>query len=124
MKPSFKRLGGLIFPSAYACRNPGETFWPHPFLPRRSSKTDNPSDSQRGTLLLVAPRVKVCASSCQAVDAQLNGPASLAAGESKATVFPKLTPSAPRPASPTVRTEKSAWLRYTSMRIGLAGEKP
>ena len=33
---------------------------------------------------------------------------SFAAGESNARVFPKLTPSAPRPASPIVRTEKSA----------------
>jgi hypothetical protein len=55
--------------------------------------------------------VNVCASSCQTVEPQLNGPASFAAGESNASVVPKLTPSAPSPASPTVRTEKSAWLR-------------
>ncbi len=57
------------------------------------------------------PSVNVCASSCHTVEPQLNGPASFAAGESNASVVPKLTPNAPRPASPTVRTEKSAWLR-------------
>src|SRR5437764_5975288 len=71
--------------------------------------------------LSVAPSVNVCASSCQNVEPQLNGPASLAAGESNASVVPKLTPNAPSPARPTVRTEKSAWLRYTSIRIGGGG---
>src|SRR3982750_1240240 len=56
-----------------------------------------------------------------AVEPQLNGPASFAAGESNASVVPKLTPSAPNPARPTVRTEKSAWLRYISTRIGGGG---
>ena len=74
--------------------------------------------------LSVVPSVNVCASSCQTVEPQLNGPASFAAGESNASVVPKLTPSAPSPASPTVRTEKSAWLRYTSMRIGGGGVYP
>src|SRR5690242_10254300 len=71
--------------------------------------------------LSVDPSVNVCASSCQNVEPQLNGPASFAAGESNASVVPKLTPSAPSPASPTVRTEKSAWLRYTSIRMGGGG---
>ena len=53
--------------------------------------------------LSVLPRVNVCASSCQKVEPQLNGPASFAAGESNASVVPKLTPSAPRPASPSRR---------------------
>src|ERR1051325_11775501 len=96
--------------------NAGETFSPQPGCPRRSSYTDNPSDSHRGTRMSDEPSVKVCAISCHAVEPQLNGPASFAAGESKATVLPKLTPSAPRPARPTGRTEKSAWLRYTSIR--------
>src|SRR5262245_30321051 len=108
----------------YACSHPDETFCPQPLRPRRSSNTDRPSESQRGMRMSVAPSVKVCASSCHAVDAQLNMPASFAAGESKATVLPKLTPSAPSPASPTVRTEKSAWLRYTSKRTGFDGLKP
>src|SRR5205823_1226599 len=81
----------------------------------------NPSENQRGMRLSVLPSVNVCASSCHTVEPQLNGPASLAAGESKASVVPKLTPSAPRPARPTVRTEKSAWLRYTSIRTGGGG---
>src|SRR5512143_1143773 len=71
--------------------------------------------------LSVVPSVNVCASSCQNVEPQLNGPASFAAGESNASVVPKLTPSAPTPANPTVRTDKSAWLRYTSMRLGGGG---
>src|SRR5678816_3454009 len=67
------------------------------------------------------PSVNVCASSCHTVEPQLNDPASFAAGESNASVVPKLTPNAPSPANPTVRTEKSAWLRYTSIRIGGGG---
>ena len=100
---------------------PGLTCEPQPGRPWCSSHTLNPSDSQRGTWWSVSPSVNVCASSCHMVEPQLNGPASLAAGESNASVVPKLTPSAPSPAMPTVRTEKSAWLRYTSMRMGGGG---
>src|SRR5581483_9211710 len=121
MKPSFIRLTGTSFPARKASRNAGDTDCPQPGRARCSSHTDSPSDSQRGTRWSVAPSVNVCASSCQTVDAQLNGPASFAAGESNASVVPKLTPNAPNPASPTVRTEKSAWLRYTSIRTGGGG---
>src|SRR5262249_25470151 len=115
------RLTGTSLPALKAARKSGVTLKPHPGRPWCSSYTESPSDSQRGTRLSVEPSVKVCASSCHTVDPQLNGPASFAAGESNASVVPKLTPSAPSPASPTVRTEKSAWLRYTSMRIGGGG---
>src|SRR5512146_3542821 len=121
MKPSFIRLTGTSLPALNAARKLGDTLKPHPGLAWCSSYTDSPSDSQRGTRLSVSPSVNVCASSCHTVEPQLNGPASLAAGESNASVVPKLTPSAPSPASPTVRTEKSAWLRYTSIRIGGGG---
>src|SRR5437588_2387581 len=122
MNPSFMRLTGTSLPALNAARKSGVTPNPHPNLAWCSSYTDNPSDNQRGTRLSVTPSVNVCASSCQTVEPQLNGPASFAAGESNASVVPKLTPSAPSPASPTVRTEKSAWLRYTSMRTGGGGE--
>jgi hypothetical protein len=102
----------------------GVTSLPHPGRARRSSYTESPSDSQRGIRLAVAPSVNVCPSSCHSVDPQLNSPTLRAAGESIATTPPKLTPSAPSPASPTVRTEKSAWLRNSSTRTGVAGRKP
>src|SRR5215813_3517563 len=121
MKPSFMRLTGTSFPALNAARKLGVTLKPQPGLARCSSYTDRPSDTHRGIRWSVEPSVKVCASSCQNVEPQLNGPASFAAGESNASVVPKLTPSAPSPARPTVRTEKSAWLRYTSMRIGGGG---
>src|SRR5215207_4217473 len=121
MKPSFIRLTGTSLPALNAARKSGVTPKPQPGRALCSSYTDSPSDNHRGTRLSVAPSVKVCASSCQTVEPQLKGPASFAAGESKASVVPKLTPNAPSPARPTVRTEKSAWLRYTSIRIGGGG---
>jgi hypothetical protein len=69
----------------------------------------------------VAPSVKVCPISCHRVEPQLNSPTLRAAGESMAITPPKLTPSAPSPPSPTVRTEKSWWLRNISIRTGVGG---
>ena len=74
----------------------------------RCSCTASPSENHRGTSLSETPMWKVCAISCQSVEAQLKSPRSRAAGESMASAGPKLTPSAPIPTSPTVRTEKSA----------------
>ena len=51
---------------------------------------------------------KEWAISCHSVEAQLKSPRVRAAGESMASAGPKLTPRAPIPTRPTVRTEKSA----------------
>ena len=65
--------------------------------------------NHRGTFWRLAPSVKVCVTSCQSVEPQLNLPTARAEGESMAMTGPKHAPSPARPASPTVRTEKSAW---------------
>src|SRR6185369_8900988 len=121
MKPSFIRLTGTSLPALNALIHDGDTLKPQPGLALCSSYTESPSDNHRGTRWSVRPSVYVCASSCHTVEPQLKAPASFAAGESNASVVPKLTPSAPSPARPTVRTEKSAWLLYTSTRIGGVG---
>ena len=77
--------------------------------------------SQRGARLSDSPSVNAWVSSCHAVDPQLKSPRSRADGASIASTGPKLTPSAPSPVRPTVRTEKSAWRRYSSRRTGVAG---
>src|SRR5215217_7235965 len=82
MNPSFIRLTFTSLPALYAARNSGDTSAPHPFRARRSSSTDKPSDSHRGTRWSLAPNVNVCASSCQNVEPQLKSPASRAAAES------------------------------------------
>ena len=66
-------------------------------------------------------RWKVCASSCHTTLPQLTEPMVSADGDGRATVGPKDTPRMSSPTRPTVRTEKSSWRGYTSMRIGVAG---
>ena len=83
----------------------------HAGLARRSSNTESPSESQRGARFSDRPRVKVCASSCHATEPQLNSPRCRAEGASIINTGPKLTPRAPSPERPTVRTEKSACCR-------------
>ena len=94
-----------------AARNSTDGPAPQPGRARCSSSTESPSENQRGTRWAESPRVKAWVSSCQAVEPQLDWPGSRADGASMASTVPKLTPSAPMPASPTVRTEKSALRR-------------
>src|SRR5688572_29716233 len=108
MKPSFRRLTFGNWPAAYVAKKSGDGSSPHDGRARRSSYTERPSDNHRGTRPPVAPNVNTRPSSCQRVDPQLNSPTRLAAGESIATTRPKLTPNAPSPLRPTVRTEKSS----------------
>ena len=73
-----------------------------------SSCTARPSVNQRGTRSLVAVRMKTWLISCHNVDPQLKSPGLRAEGLSMATTSPNVTPSAPRPGMPVVRTAKSS----------------
>ena len=108
MNPSFIRLTFTKRFARTACRKGAVASLPQDGLARCSSCTDSPSDSQRGTLLPLTPNVKVCVNSCHSVEPQLYSPGGRAAGARSAMTGPKLTPNASNPASPTVRTEKSA----------------
>ena len=89
---------------------------------RRSSNTEVPSLSQRGSRLPDSCSVITCAISCHSVSPQLNVPGSRAVGESSVTTRPKHAPSAPSmPGSPSVRTAKSSCRGNISTRIGPFG---
>ncbi len=95
---------------------------PHSGRARRSSNTEMPSVSHRGTRLPDICSVITCASSCHSVSPQLNSPGVRARGESSVTTRPKQAPSAPiMPGSPMVRTAKSSCLGNISMRSGPLG---
>src|SRR5437016_13183061 len=57
--------------------------------------------------------------SCHSVLAQWNWPGGRPLGESIATYLPNVTPKAPNPGRPMVRTSKSPWSGYTSNWTGV-----
>ena len=67
-----------------------------------------PSVNQRGTRCLVALKTYTWLSSCHRVLAQWKLPGVRPDGLSIATTLPKVTPSAPKPGMPMVRTAKSS----------------
>ncbi len=125
LNPSFRVSSFSVLPASSACRKLKSLSRPHSGRPRRSSHTDVPSVSQRGTRLFDICSVMTCASSCHNVSPQWNSPGLRALGESSVTTRPKHAPSAPTmPGSPSVRTAKSSCLGNISIRIGPLGVKP
>ena len=95
---------------------------PHCGRARRSSYTEAPSLSHRGSRLFDSCSVMTWAISCHSVSPQLKLPGSRAFGESTVTTRPKQAPSAPiMPGRPSVRTAKSSCFGNISMRIGPFG---
>ena len=126
MNPLFNSATLISSPLAIAFRNSNSPSRPHSGRARRSSNTEMPSVSQRGTRWFDICSVMTCASSCHSVSLQLKSPGGCRArGESSVTTLPKQTPSAPiMPGSPSVRTAKSSCFGNASMRIGPVGVKP
>ena len=86
---------------------------PHSGETAVSSCTAMPSVNQRGTWELVSVRVNTWLISCHSVEAQWKLPGGRPEGLSmamKSRKWPlKVTPSAPSPGMPRVRTAKSSW---------------